>query len=90
LRRPMVDADVAIEGLVEKGKILTLSAREALDHGYADLVAANWQSVLLYFGYDDYELVQLTPHWAERIARFLTNSTVSSLLLTFRFSRTYF
>lgn len=81
----MVDADVAIEGLVEKGKILTLSAREALDHGYADLVAANWQSVLLYFGYDDYELVQLTPHWAERIARFLTNSTVSSLLLTLGF-----
>ena len=81
----MVDADVAIEGLVEKGKILTLSAREALDYGYADLIAANRQTVLLHFGYDDYELIQLTPHWAERIARFLTNSTVSSLLLTLGF-----
>jgi membrane-bound serine protease (ClpP class) len=81
----MVDADVIVENLVEKGKILTLSAQDAIDWGMADVLAEDIQEVLTKLGYDDYEIVQLTPHWAEQVARFLTNSTVSSLLLSLGF-----
>ncbi len=81
----MVDADVEIEGLVEKGKILSLSAKEALEWGFADVIGQNNHEILTYFGYDEYEIIHVTPHWAERIARFLTTSTVSSLLLTLGF-----
>lgn len=81
----MVDSDVVIEGLVEKGKILTLSAQDALDRGMADRIATSTNDLLTQLGYDQYEIVRLTPHWAENIARFLTNSTVSSLLLTLGF-----
>lgn len=81
----MVDADLAIEGLVEKGKILTLSADDAVEWGIADVLANSRHEVLVHFGYDNYELIPLTPHWAERIARFVTTSTVSSLLLTLGF-----
>ncbi|NLL42859.1 MAG: nodulation protein NfeD [Firmicutes bacterium] len=81
----MVDADVVVEGVVEKGKILTLSAQDALEWGMAEFVAASRYELLAELGYDDYEIVTLTPHWAEQIARFLTNSTVSSLLLSLGF-----
>jgi membrane-bound serine protease (ClpP class) len=81
----MVDADVVVEDLVEKGKILTLSAQDALDWGMADMMAGSTHEVLTKLGYDGYEIVRLTPHWAEQIARFLTNSTVSSLLLSLGF-----
>lgn len=85
LAAAMVDADVVVEGLTDKGKILTLSAQDALEWGMADLMAATSHEVLTQLGYEDYELVRLTPHWAEHFARFLTNSTVSSLLLTLGF-----
>lgn len=81
----MVDADVAIEGLIEKGKILSLSAEDALEWGISDLTAGSRHEVLTHFGYENYELVELRPHWAERVARFITNSTVSSFLLTLGF-----
>lgn len=81
----MVDADVVIEDLVEKGKILTLSAQDALEWGMTDFVVESRYQLLSELGYENYELIQLAPHWAERIARFLTNSTVSSLLLTLGF-----
>lgn len=81
----MVDADVVVEGLVEKGKILTLSAQDAIEWGVADFSAGSVHGVLTELGYESYELIRLKPHWAENIARFLTNSTISSLLLSIGF-----
>lgn len=81
----MVDSSVVVEGLKESGKILTLSAQDALEYGMADFMAGSVHEVLEQAGYEGYELVQLEPHWAEYIARFLTNSTISSLLLTLGF-----
>ena len=85
LAAAMVDASVVVEGLSEAGKIFTLSAQDALDYGMADLMAGSVHEALVLSGYDVYELVELKPHWAENIARFLTNSTISSLLLTLGF-----
>ena len=85
LAAAMVDADVVVEGLVEKGKILTLSAQDALDWNMADILVASTGELLGELGYGSYEVIQLTPHWAEQIARFLTNSTASSLLLSLGF-----
>lgn len=85
LAAAMVDADVVVDGLVEQGKILTLSAQDAIEWGMADLMAGSVHQVLTELGYETYELVRLKPHWAENIARFVTNSTVSSLLLTLGF-----
>ncbi|NLM41348.1 MAG: nodulation protein NfeD [Firmicutes bacterium] len=81
----MVDASIVVEGISEQGKILTLSAQEALEYGMADLLAGSIHEALAKSGYEVYELVELKPHWAENIARFLTQSTISSLLLTLGF-----
>jgi membrane-bound serine protease (ClpP class) len=81
----MVDKDVVVAGLVEKDKILTLSANEAERRGFADFIAAGRHQVLLKYGFDDARIIEPSPNWAEKLARFLTDPTVSSLLLSLGF-----
>jgi membrane-bound serine protease (ClpP class) len=53
LAEAMVDADVEVKGLVEKGKLLTLTADEALQHKLADLRANSIDAVLQSLGLGD-------------------------------------
>jgi membrane-bound serine protease (ClpP class) len=78
----MVDADVAIPGLVQKGKLLTLTTEEALKHRVADFRADTIEEVLQRSGLSGAELRRLSPNWAENLVRFLTHPVVSSLLIT--------
>lgn len=81
----MVDADVVIEGLVDKGKLLTLTAQKALDIGFIDHVATSRKDALEKCGHPGARIVEVPENWAERIARFLTEPTVSSILLVVGF-----
>src|SRR5918996_30184 len=78
----MVDADVEIPDLIEKGKLLTLTTEEALKHKVADFRADNIESVLEQLGLAGAEVRQARPNWAENSVRFLTHPVVSSLLIT--------
>ncbi|HEY8416853.1 MAG TPA: NfeD family protein [Limnochordales bacterium] len=78
----MVDKRIEIEGLVAAGEILTLSAQRAYDIGFVDLLASTRAEVLAAFGFPNAVEEELAPNWAERVARFLTDPTISSLLLT--------
>ncbi len=78
----MVDADVAIPGLIEKGKLLTLTTDEALQNGIADFRADSLQAVLAEAGLADAEIRRPRANWAENVVRFLTNPVVSSLLIS--------
>jgi len=78
----MVDADVAIEGLVDKGKLLTLTTDEALEHRVADYRAETLESVLEQAGLAGAEIRRASPNWAENLVRWLTHPIVSSLLIT--------
>ncbi|NMB38040.1 MAG: nodulation protein NfeD [Firmicutes bacterium] len=81
----MVDADIAIEGLVDKDKILTLTAVSALKHGYTDIISSYRTQVLDHYGLADLEIVEIDRNWAESVAGFVTEPTVSQLLLTLGF-----
>ena len=81
----MVDADIAIEGIVETGKLLTLTAQRGAELGFVDLIASSRREVLAGFGLAEAEIVEPTQNWAEKLARFLTDPTVSSLLLIIGF-----
>lgn len=81
----MVDKDVSVEGLVEEGKILSLSARDAERIGFIELVADTRSDVLEHFGLGGAPLVWVRPTWAEQAARFITDPLVSSGLLTLGF-----
>ncbi|HEX3479614.1 MAG TPA: hypothetical protein VHT91_31540 [Kofleriaceae bacterium] len=79
----MVDVDAPVAGLTEKGKLLTLDGNQAVAWGIAEVQAA-----------DEAELFRALDRapppaisrprisWAEELARLLSDSTVSSLLMT--------
>jgi membrane-bound serine protease (ClpP class) len=82
LAEAMVDADVEIPGVIEKGKLLTLTTEEALQHGFADFRADTLDAVLTKLDLAGAEIRRSTQTWAETVVRFLTDPVVSSLLMT--------
>ncbi|MEX2145630.1 MAG: NfeD family protein [Candidatus Rokuibacteriota bacterium] len=82
LAEAMVDADVEIPGIIDKGKLLTLTTEEALTHGLADFRADSLAAVLTSLDLAGAEVRQATQTWAETLVRFLTHPVVSSLLMT--------
>ena len=81
----MVDKSIEIPGVVDAGKILTLTAAQAVELGFADALAQDRAAAAAAVGLAGARLVERSPNWAERVARFLTEPTVSSLLLTVGF-----
>jgi membrane-bound serine protease (ClpP class) len=82
LAEAMVDADVEVPGVIEKGKLLTLTTEEALKHGVADFRAQSVEEVLSSLGVRDAVLRHASETWAETVVRALTHPLVSSLLMT--------
>ena len=80
----MVDEEIAVPGLVEEGKLLTLTAGEAVALDYA-VSAADWDGALAVLGLAGAEVAPAEVNWAERVVRFLTNPVVAPLLLSLGF-----
>jgi membrane-bound serine protease (ClpP class) len=78
----MVDSDVEIDGLTEKGKLLTLTTDEALAQQVADFRAGSIQAVLDSLDLAGAEVQRAAVNWAEQVVRLLTNPVVASLLLS--------
>ncbi|HUG13736.1 MAG TPA: NfeD family protein [Thermomicrobiales bacterium] len=78
----MVDPDIAVPGLIETGKLLTLSTAQALEWGFADAQVANRADMLEQAGLGDAVVVETSIEWAERLVRLLTNPLIASLLIS--------
>ena len=78
----MVDADVEIAGVIEKGKLLTLTTSQALEHQVAELTADTLDAALAAAGLPNADVRLARQTWAETLVRFLTHPVVSSLLMT--------
>lgn len=82
LAEAMVDPDVEIAGVIDKGKLLTLTTDEALQHKLADFRANSIDAVLQSLNLAAADVRRVAPNWAEALVRFLTDPVVSSLLMT--------
>ncbi|MEE9276584.1 MAG: NfeD family protein [bacterium] len=82
LAEAMVDADVEIAGVIEKGKLLTFTTQEALEHKIADFRADTLADVLERLNLAGAEVRHVSQNWAESLVRFVTNPVLSSLLMT--------
>ena len=81
----MVDDEVAIEGLVEKGKLLTLTSTEALKWGYSEGEASNIDALLKAEGLASATIIYVQPSFSERLVRFITNPVVAGILISLGF-----
>ncbi len=77
----MVDESVYIPGVIDTGKVLTLTPSEAVKHGFCEGIAANVPEVLDQIGIEDYDLVEYHPTFVEKIIGFLVNPVVSGILI---------
>lgn len=77
----MVDKDVEIEGVVERGKLLTLTATRALEMGFIDGTASSDMEALGVLGIHPAEMVLIQPTTLELFARYATSPFVAPLLL---------
>lgn len=82
----MVDKDIEIPGVVEKGKLLNLTAVEALDIRFCDSILPSKTALLEQYGFQDAEMQTVSFTTAENMAHVLTNPFISSLLLTLGFA----
>jgi membrane-bound serine protease (ClpP class) len=80
----MVDEDIEIEGVVEPGKLLTLTTTEAVDIDYA-LEVADLEALLVELGHEGAAVTTAETNWAERVVRFFSNPVVAPFLLTLGF-----
>ncbi len=64
--------------IIEKGKLLTMHAKEALEYGFARNIVDNREELLNL--YDVYEADELDTNWSEEIARILEK--IAPILLT--------
>jgi len=82
LAEAMVDPDVVVAGLVEKGKLLTLTTSEALERGLADLRADSLEALLAALKLENAEVRHASVNWAEQLVRVFTHPVLSSVLMT--------
>lgn len=80
----MVDEDVAVDGLVEAGKLLTLTTEDAVRIGYAQEVE-DLDALLDELGVASADVQTAETNWAEELVRFFSNPVVAPFLLTLGF-----
>lgn len=77
----MVDRTVAIPGLVERGKLLTLTAKTAAEWGYSDGEAEDLGRVLELVGLSGAVIRGFSLRWTDWLVNQLTNPWVAALLI---------
>lgn len=80
----MVDENIEIEGVVDAGKLLTLTTSEAVEIGYATEIE-DWEGLLGELHVANAPVYAVGVNWAERIVRFLSNPIVAPFLLSLGF-----
>jgi membrane-bound serine protease (ClpP class) len=79
----MADENVHLPELgAEKGSLLTLTADQALEVGYAEGIVKNQDELLKRLNLEDAQLKKVDESFAEKLARFITNPIVIPILLS--------
>ena len=82
IARAMVRTEVSIEDVVQEGELLTLTSSKAEEVGYNDGTFHRRSELLEFLNLGGAQVVETREGAAERLARFITNPTFATLLLT--------
>ncbi len=87
----MVDDRTVIPNIIDSGKTLTFTAREAVKYGYCEGIAETVDEVLeKQLKYDNYELIPFEPSAWDNIKGFLMSSVIQGLLIMLIIGGIYF
>ena len=65
-----------------KGELLTLTASQSIEVGYAEGIVKSKEELLTKLGYEDTKVEHVKKTWSEKVAEFVTNPVVIPILLT--------
>jgi membrane-bound serine protease (ClpP class) len=85
LAQAMVDATVAAPAFKAPNAILTLTAEQAVQTHFADAIAPSQQAAFAAWHLGNVRVVDAQYSFAEQVARFATDPTVSGILLSLGF-----
>jgi membrane-bound serine protease (ClpP class) len=86
----MVDPSIFIKGIVDTGKVLTLTTEEAINYGFCEGEANSIQEVMKIAGIDNYEIKEYKKSPLDKVIGFLLNPVVSGLLIILIVGGIYF
>lgn len=86
----MVDEDIEIPGVKEKGKIISFSTTEALRHGYCEAKVESIEEILKRNGVTDFTITTFELGWSEKIISLVLNPFISGLLILIIVAGIYF
>ncbi len=82
----MVDERVVVPHLCDSGKVLTLTAHEAIAQNYCEAIVGNIDEIITQrLRYETYDLQKFEPSLFDDIAGFLTNPALQAILVTLIF-----
>ncbi|MDO5028489.1 MAG: NfeD family protein [Bacillota bacterium] len=81
----MADAEMEIPDLVEKGKLLNLTAQEAEVIKISDGTVANIDDLIKDLGIATYKKAEANEDWATKLAKAISQQWVSSILIVLAF-----
>ena len=87
----MVDARTIIPNVTDSGRVLTFSAREAMQHGFCDGIAESIEEIIENFlGFERYELIVFEPTFWDGMKGFFMSSMIQGLLIMIIIGGIYF
>jgi membrane-bound serine protease (ClpP class) len=86
----MVDPDVVIPGVIDSGKVLTLTTQEAIKYGFCDAEVSSTEEIIKLLGIENYDLIKHTPSVIDKIIGFLIKPLISGLLIMIIIGGIYF
>lgn len=81
----MADADIEIKGIVEKGKLLNLTSKEAKEYGISDVTADSYEEILEHFDIQGAKIVEIGESLQVKLSKYIASPYIGSLLLTLGF-----
>lgn len=81
----MADSDIQIEGVKKRGKILSLTTRQAIKLKLADGITKNHEELLVKEDLKDANIVEKRERPAEKLAQVIMNPYITPIILTIGF-----
>ncbi len=86
----MVDPEIYIPGIIDSGKVLTLTSEEAVAIGYSEGIAASITEVLEKAGIENYRLAEYELTTMDNIISFLMSPVLQGILIMIIIGGLYF
>ncbi len=86
----MVDERISIAGIIDSGKVLTFTSKEAIEHGFCEGEAGSLKEAIKKAGIEEYVIKEYKPSNLDKVIGFLVNPALQGILIMIIIGGIYF